>query len=113
MSDDGRSYLKRSSGLRSSVPSSRPVDRSNIHSLYIEIANLQMVRSRQKTIRQSLMTQVRRAEDAIEQAEREIAELEQRIDRLEGRSARRSGGGEGDGEASSGAEGGEGFIFDY
>lgn len=110
-------YLRRGSSLRARAPSSMPVDGTNLHSLYIAIANLQMTCSRQKKIRQALRAQLQSAEDSIAQAQREIAELENKIAAMEGASPRRA--------APSGAaqrrsteeaksdDDDQGFVFDY
>ena len=109
-------YLRRAASLRSRAPSSMPVDDSNLHSLYIEVANLQMARSRQEKIRKALLTQVRRSDEAIAQAIREIELVEQKIAAIERRKTSASSHHKGQPKetTSDGTEPtGQGFVFDY
>ena len=111
-------YVRRGSSLRTRAPSSMPVDGSNLHSLYIAVANLQMSKSRQEKIRQALLRQVQQTDDAIAQANLEISELEDQIQALEASKRpsraskeRRRAGGQ---EAPEGDDSKEdGFVFDY
>lgn len=107
-------YVRRSSALRSRPLSSMPVDRNNLHGLYIEIASLQMAASRHQNVRDSLLVQLRRSEEAIANAERDIATLQAQIDRLRGdaptaKAKKRSNASTTD---SSDADD-QGFVFDY
>lgn len=104
-------YVRRSSALRGKPLSSMPVNRENIHSLYIEIASLQMTRARHEKVREALAQQVRRSEEAILEAEQAITHLLERIALAEGsrqrltpKPVRPSSGG--------GAIGGH-FLYDY
>ena len=68
---------RRSSSLRS-----MPVTRDSQHSLYIEIASLQMARSRHQKIRDSLLVQLRKAEEQMALADQQIAAIKARLDAL-------------------------------
>jgi hypothetical protein len=105
-----RPYVRRSSALHSKPLSSMPVQRDNIHTLYIEIASLQMTRARHEKVRDALLEQVRRSEEAILEAENGITRLLERIALAEGtreRSHVRTKQGQTQSKSSSS------FYFDY
>lgn len=106
-------YVRRSSSLRSRPLSSMPVDRNNLHGLYIEIASLQMAASRHQNVRDSLLVQLRRSEEAIANSEREIAILEKEIRRLRDQSPTSRTTRSKSSPSDAGSPDDQGFVFDY
>lgn len=104
-------YLRRSSALKSSRLSSMPVDKSNVHSLYIELASLQMACSRHEKIIEALHTQLRRAEEAIQQSKAEMDRIQEQIQAVE--APRRRSAKPGSTPSNEGEKSDSGFVFDY
>jgi hypothetical protein len=104
-------YVRRSSALRGKPLSSMPVNRDNIHSLYIEIASLQMTRARHEKVREALAQQVRRSEEAILEAEQGITILLERIALAEGARERLTPHAVRTESASAGSK--NNFLYDY
>lgn len=76
---------RRPSSSRPRPTSGMPQGEAQTHSLYMEIANLQMTRARQVKIRDALLAQIANCEDEIDLAEARTAALMARIAEIESR----------------------------
>ena len=75
-----RRVVRRSSQLRSKPISTMPASQSgdNEHTIYTQIASLQIAKARQQKIKDSLLDQVAQCDEAIARAEQEVAQLMER-----------------------------------
>jgi len=85
-------------------PSSADASREGAHEVFVQIANLQMAKARQKRIRAAL-------QDQVETCNEEIERINRKIDELYDTAGIESSDEEGGGPSPSAAE--EGFEYEY
>ena len=76
---------RRPSSSRPRPPSAMPRGQASTHTIYLEIASLQMTRARQIKIRDALLAQVEGCDEEIALTERRTRELLAQIEQIEGR----------------------------
>lgn len=60
-----------------------PARAEQVHSLYVEIANLQMAKARQQKIKEALLSQIANCDSEIQHVDRVTAELRAKIDSID------------------------------